>query len=81
MIVDAAASTAMMMHEVGCKQLCDDGNETNHCCGVGTEWAVTDRVSIKSDALYLQLQNDSFNRTNALSGPGETKGIDHLDSV
>jgi endonuclease YncB( thermonuclease family) len=62
-------------------QLCDDGNETNHRCGVATEWAVTDRVSIKSEALYLRLQDDSFSRTSAVSGPGDTKRIDHVESV
>jgi hypothetical protein len=60
--------------------LCDDENE-NHRCGVGTEWAVTDRVSIKSEALYLRLQDDIFSRTSAVSGPGDTKRVDHVDSV
>jgi hypothetical protein len=63
------------------QQLCDDGNEANHRCGVGTEWAVTDRVSIKSEALYLRLQDDIFGRTSAVSGLGDTKRIDHVDSV
>jgi endonuclease YncB( thermonuclease family) len=62
-------------------QLCDDGNETSHRCGVGTEWAVKDRVSIKSEALYLRLHDDSFSRTSAVSGAGDTKRVDHVDSV
>jgi opacity protein-like surface antigen len=62
-------------------QLCDDGNETNYRCGVGTEWAVTDRVTIKSEALYLRLHDDSFSRTSAVSGPGDSKRVDHVDSV
>jgi outer membrane immunogenic protein len=44
--------------------------------GVGTEWAVTRRVSIKSEALYLRLEDDSFRRTSAVSGPGDTKRFD-----
>jgi endonuclease YncB( thermonuclease family) len=62
-------------------QLCDDGNETNYRCGVGTEWAVTSRVSIKSEAIYLRLHDDSFRRTSAVSGPGDTKRTDHEDSA
>jgi hypothetical protein len=61
-------------------QLCDDGNETNYRCGVGTEWAVTDRVSIKSEAHYLRSQDAGFIRTSAGSGPGDTKRIDHVES-
>ena len=64
--------------EIG--QLCGDENE-NHRCGLGTEWAVSDRVSIKSEALYLRLQDDIFGRGSAVSGPGDTKRIDHVDSV
>jgi opacity protein-like surface antigen len=83
-VIDATRSTSNVSGLTGATpesgQLCDDGNETNHRCGLGTEWAVTDRVSIKSEALYLRLQKGSFNRTNALSGPGETKRIDHVDS-
>jgi hypothetical protein len=48
-------------------QICDDEIEASDRCGVGTEWAITDRLSIKSEALYLHLQNDSR--------------IDHLDPV
>jgi endonuclease YncB( thermonuclease family) len=62
-------------------QLCDDVNDRNHRCGVGTEWAVTDRVSIKSEAVYLRLEDDSFRRTSAVSSSGDTKRIDHEDSV
>jgi hypothetical protein len=62
-------------------RLCDGGDETNYRCSVGTEWAVSDRVSIKSEALYLRLQDDSLSRTSAVAGPGDSKRIDHVDSV
>jgi hypothetical protein len=62
-------------------QLCGDEYERDHPCGLGTEWAVSDRVSIKSEALYLRLQDDIFSRTNVLSGSDHPKRIDHVDSV
>ena len=49
--------------------------------GVGTEWALTHRVSIKSEALYLRLEDDSFRRTTVVLNPGETKRFDQEDSV
>jgi opacity protein-like surface antigen len=54
------------------EQRCDDANGADYHCGVGTEWAVTERVSIKSEALYLRLQDDSFTRTGQMSGSGDT---------
>jgi opacity protein-like surface antigen len=62
-------------------QLCDDTNETDYRCGVGTEWAITDRISIKSEALYLRSEDDSFRSTSTVSAPGDTKRFDHEDSV
>jgi hypothetical protein len=59
-------------------QHCGEVNETNHRCGVGTEWAVTDRVSIRSEAHYSRLQDDSISR--GIAGAGETKRIEHVDS-
>jgi endonuclease YncB( thermonuclease family) len=62
-------------------ELCDEGNETNYRCGVGTEWAVTDRVSVKSEAVYLRLQDDSVRRSGQISGPGDAKRFDPDYSV
>jgi hypothetical protein len=62
-------------------QLCNDEDEKDYRCVVGTEWAVTDHVTIKSEALYLRLQDDSVRRTGQISGSGDTKRFDHDDSV
>jgi endonuclease YncB( thermonuclease family) len=62
-------------------QICHDANETDYRCAMATEWAVTDRVTIKSEAVYLWLQDDSLRRTGGISGSGDTKRIDHDDSV
>ena len=45
--------------------------------GVGTEWAVTDRISLKSEALYLRFEDDTFTRASG----GENKRFDHEDAV
>jgi opacity protein-like surface antigen len=62
-------------------QLCNNEDERDYRCVVGTEWAVTDNVTIKSEALYLRLQDDSVRRTGQISGSGDTKRFDHDDSV
>jgi hypothetical protein len=61
--------------------ICNDANETDYRCAMGTEWAVTDRLTIKSEAVYLRLQDDSLRRTSAISGSDDTKRFDHGDSV
>src|SRR5919197_1368956 len=58
--------------------LCEDVND-DYNCGIGTEWSVTDRVSVKSEALYLRSQDDSLRRTGQISGSGDTKRFDHED--
>jgi outer membrane immunogenic protein len=45
--------------------------------GVGTEWAIADRISLKSEALYLRFEDDTFTRTSG----GENKRFDHEDAV
>jgi hypothetical protein len=62
-------------------QLCGDENGENYHCVVDTEWALTSRVSIKSKALYLRVEDDSFRRTSQNSGPGDSKRFDHEDYV
>ena len=61
--------------------LCDDANEMDYRCGVGTEWEVADGVSIKSEALYLQSPADSLRPSSPVSGPGDTKRFDHEDAA
>jgi hypothetical protein len=63
------------------EQRCDDAIEADYRCGVVTEWAVTERVSIKSEALYLRSQDDSLRRTGQISGSGDTKRFEHDDSA
>ena len=60
-------------------QLCGNENGKNYRCVVNSEWAVTGRVSIKSEALYLRLEDDR--RTSQVLGPGDTKRFDHEDSI
>jgi outer membrane immunogenic protein len=45
--------------------------------GVGAEWAIADRISLKSEALYLRFEDDTFRRTSG----GDNKLFDHEDAV
>jgi outer membrane immunogenic protein len=45
--------------------------------GVGTEWAIADRVSLKSEALYLRFEDETFTRTSG----SDNKRFDHEDAV
>jgi outer membrane immunogenic protein len=45
--------------------------------GVGTEWAIADRISLKSEALYLRFEDETFTRTSG----SENKRFDHEDAV
>jgi outer membrane immunogenic protein len=49
--------------------------------GVGTEWAINQNWSIKSEALYMQFQKDTVTHTSQFLEQGEQFRLKHEDSV
>jgi outer membrane immunogenic protein len=49
--------------------------------GFGAEWALTDFISLKSEALWLRFEEDSITHTSRVLDPGDTFRFDHQDDV